>query len=77
MLLLNLSEYINANAPMSNLPELLSLHHGNLFTTSWQFVTSQEWDEITKSWVVTVLQAPADIISSKLIEEMKLNPTDK
>lgn len=44
----------------------------NLLTTSWQFITSQEWDEITQSWVVTVLQAPADIISSKLIEEMKL-----
>ena len=29
MLLLSLSEYINANAPMSNLPELLSLHHSN------------------------------------------------
>ena len=43
-----------------------------LLTTSWQFVTSQEWDEISKTWVVTVLQAPADIISSKLIEEMKL-----
>lgn len=24
-----LSEYINANAPMSNIPELLGLHHGN------------------------------------------------
>ena len=29
MFLQGLSEYINANAPMSNLPELLSLHHGN------------------------------------------------
>ncbi len=45
---------------------------GNLITTSWQYVTSQKWDEITKSWVVTVLQAPADVISSKLIEELKL-----
>ena len=29
MLLQRLSEYIVANAPMSNLPELLSLHHSN------------------------------------------------
>ena len=29
MLLQSLSEYINANAPMSNLPELLDLHHSN------------------------------------------------
>ena len=29
MFLDNLSEYINANAPMSNLPELLGLHHNN------------------------------------------------
>ena len=29
MVLKSLSEYIIANAPMTNLPELLSLHHGN------------------------------------------------
>ena len=29
MLLSTLSEYIKANAPMSNIPELLGLHHGN------------------------------------------------
>ena len=29
MFLQGLSDYINANAPMSNLPELLGLHHGN------------------------------------------------
>ena len=29
MFMQGLSEYINANAPMSNLPELLSLHHSN------------------------------------------------
>lgn len=45
----------------------------NLLTNSWQFITSQDWDEITQQWVVTVLQAPADIISNKLIEELKLS----
>ncbi len=44
----------------------------NYFTSSWQFITSQDWDEITHSWVITILQAPADIISDKLIEEMGL-----
>ena len=29
MIFKTLSDYINANAPMSNTPELLSLHHGN------------------------------------------------
>jgi len=29
MLLSSLSDYINANAPMSNIPELLNLHHSN------------------------------------------------
>lgn len=29
MILLSLSEYISANAPMSNIPALLGLHHGN------------------------------------------------
>lgn len=29
MLFSTLSDYINANAPMSNIPELLGLHHGN------------------------------------------------
>lgn len=29
MILQSLSDYINANAPMTNIPELLGLHHGN------------------------------------------------
>ena len=29
MIFQSLSEYINANAPMTNLPELLNLHHSN------------------------------------------------
>ena len=47
---------------------------GNLLTNSWQYITMQEWDEITKSWVVTVLQAPADIISNELIDRLHLSP---
>ena len=42
----------------------------------WQTVSSQEWDEITQSWVITTLTAPAEVLSNKLIEEMKLAPTE-
>ena len=45
----------------------------NVLTNSWQFITSQDWDEITHSWVITVLQAPAVMMSDKLIQELKLN----
>ena len=44
----------------------------NVFISCWQYITSQKWDEITKSWVVTVLQAPADIVSRELIDMMGL-----
>lgn len=45
----------------------------NLLSNGWQFITMQNWDEITKSWVVTVLQAPAEVISSELIDELHLS----
>ena len=48
----------------------------NVFTSSWRFITSQDWDEITQSWVITVLQAPADLVSEELIEKMGLKPTE-
>lgn len=46
----------------------------NIFITSWKFITSQKWDEITKSWVLTVLQAPADIISNEIINDLGIKP---
>lgn len=42
----------------------------------WQTVSSQEWDNITQSWVITTLSAPAGVISNKLIEELKLTPSE-
>lgn len=42
----------------------------NVFITSWKFITSQQWDDIAKSWVITVLQAPADIISDEIIDNL-------
>ena len=42
------------------------------FPTIWQTVTSQQWDEITKSWVITTLKAPAGVISDEIIEKFGL-----
>ena len=46
------------------------------FTGVWQTVSSQQWDEITQSWVITTLSDPAGLISNKLIEELKLTPSE-
>ncbi len=46
----------------------------NLIERGWQTVTAQQWDEITQSWVLTVLQAPADVLSTDLIDRLHLNP---
>ncbi len=44
----------------------------NIIQDGWQTVTSQQWDEITKSWVITILQAPADVLSDDLIDKLHL-----
>lgn len=36
------------------------------------FVTSQKWDELTKTWVVTTLKAPAGVLSQEIIEDLNL-----
>jgi len=38
----------------------------NYFTTLWETVSSQKWDEITRSWVITTLSAPAGVITSEM-----------
>lgn len=43
-----------------------------LLEQSWQMVSKQKWDEITQSWVITTLKAPAKIISQDLIDRMGL-----
>ena len=35
----------------------------DILTRSWQVVSSQQWNELTKQWVITTLKAPADIIT--------------
>lgn len=44
----------------------------NLFTSVWQTISSQEWDEITKSWVITTISAPADVLSNEIISKIGL-----
>lgn len=44
----------------------------NFFSSVWQTISSQEWDEITKSWVITTISAPADVLSNEIINKMGL-----
>lgn len=44
-----------------------------LLEQSWEIVSKQDWNEITHSWVITTLKAPAKYISTDLIERMGLN----
>ena len=46
----------------------------NLLTRSWQVVSNQRWDELTQSWVITTLKAPAGIITKDVIEKLGLTP---
>ena len=45
------------------------------FATTWQTVSKQHWDELTKSWVITTLKAPAGIITKDVIDIMGLDTT--
>lgn len=44
----------------------------NFFASSWQTISNQRWDELTKSWVITTLKAPASIITKDVIEKLGL-----
>lgn len=45
----------------------------NILATGWQMVSSQHWDEILQSWVITTLKAPAGIITKDVIDGLGLN----
>lgn len=47
----------------------------NILVTGWQMVSSQHWDEILQSWVITTLKAPAGIITKDVIDGLGLNST--
>lgn len=42
--------------------------------TTWQVISSQRWDELSRSWVITTLQAPAGIITQDVIDKLGLEP---
>ena len=42
--------------------------------TTWQTISNQRWDELTQSWIITTLQAPAGIITQDVIEKLGLAP---
>lgn len=39
-----------------------------LWEGAWKMVTSQKWDEIGKSWVITTLKAPADVLTDSFLK---------
>lgn len=45
----------------------------NFWAKTWKTISSQEWDEIGKSWVVTTLKAPADVLTKEVINDLHLN----
>ncbi|MBO4849438.1 MAG: hypothetical protein J5529_00895 [Prevotella sp.] len=44
-----------------------------LLEQSWEIISKQDWNEITRSWVITTLKAPASYISTDLINRLDLN----
>lgn len=44
-----------------------------LIEQSWQLVSRQDWNEITRSWIITTLKAPASQISNDIIQKMSLD----
>lgn len=44
----------------------------SFLTRGWQMVTTQKWDEITKSWVITTLKAPAGVLTNEMLDKMGL-----
>lgn len=49
----------------------------NFFASSWQTISNQRWDELTKSWVITTLKAPASIITKDVIDKLGLDADNK
>lgn len=43
-----------------------------LLSTVWQTISSQHWDEITRSWVITTISAPADLLTKEIIDKSGL-----
>lgn len=46
--------------------------HQTLAGQTWQMISSQKWDELAQSWVITTLKAPAGKLSSDLVNQLGL-----
>ena len=44
----------------------------NFFASSWQTVANQRWDELSQTWIITTLKAPAGVITKDLIDKLGL-----
>lgn len=44
----------------------------DILNRSWQVISNQRWDELSKSWVITTLKAPAGIITKDVIDKLGL-----
>ena len=44
----------------------------NVLTSTWQTIASQQWDELSQSWIITLLKAPADVITEDVIGKLGL-----
>lgn len=49
----------------------------HLIARTWETVSSQQWDEVAQSWVLTVLKAPADVLTKEIIDKMDLGSKTK
>lgn len=47
----------------------------NIFASVWKTISSQHWDEITKSWVITTVSAPANLIGTEVTNQLGLSNT--
>ncbi len=43
------------------------------FVSAWQTISNQKWDELSQTWIITTLKAPAGIISKDVIEKLGLD----
>lgn len=48
-------------------------HQENILARSWQLISTQQWDELSQSWVITTLKAPAEIVTKDVIEGLGLD----
>lgn len=44
----------------------------SFFASGWRIISNQRWDELSKSWVITTLRAPSEIITKDVIDKLGL-----